>query len=85
MGKIGDQFVDDMIDRGRREAGAFFFQDSNIAQATYPLRGGYWFAKEAQSPGVEKHESTLDDRLQQVGVSRDDRGRDERDRGMELE
>jgi hypothetical protein len=83
MAKIGERFVDDMIDRGRRELGGFFFPDSNIAQPTYPLRGGYEVSKEAESPGLEEHGSTLADRLKQAEINRDDPGRD--DRGMDRE
>jgi hypothetical protein len=83
MAKIGERFVDDMIDRGHREIGGFFFHDSNIAQPMYPNRGGYEVSKEAASPGLEEHGSTLDDRLQQAGIGREDKGRD--DRGMDRE
>jgi hypothetical protein len=76
MGKIGDRFVDDMIDRGHREIGGFFFPHSNIAQPMYPLRGGYEVSKEDDSPGLEEHGSTLGDRLKQAEVGRDDHGRD---------
>jgi len=83
MAKIGDRFVDDMIERGPREIGGFFFPDSNIAQPTYPRRGGYEVSKETESPGLEEHGSTLGDRLKQAEINRDDPGRD--DRGMERE
>ncbi len=83
MAKIGDRFVDDMIDRGFREIGGFFFHDSNIAQPMYPRRGGYEVSKQTDSPGLEEYGSTLGDRLKQAEISRDDPGRD--DRGMERE
>jgi hypothetical protein len=79
--KIGEEFVRDMIDRGRRELGGVLFPDSNITQPMYPLRGGYGVSKETDSPSLEEHESTLDDRLKQVEVSRDNHEHDDRDRG----
>jgi hypothetical protein len=83
MAKIGERFVDDMIDRGRREIGGLFYSDSNIAAPMYPLHGGYEVSKETESPGLEEHGSTLGDRLKQAEINRDDPGRD--DRGMERE
>jgi hypothetical protein len=74
VAKIGEQFVEDMIDRGPREIGGFFFPDSNIAQPMFPRRGGYEVSKE--SPGLEEHEMTLAERLKEPGVNRDDHGRD---------
>jgi hypothetical protein len=82
--KIGEDFVNDMIDRGRREWGALLYNDSNIAQPMYPLRGHYGMSKEAEPPGREEVETDFD-RLHPVGISHDDHERDERDRGMERE
>jgi hypothetical protein len=82
MAKVGDRFVDEMIDRGRREIGGLFYHDSNIAQPMYPLRGGYEVSKETAQRGSQDHGVSLQDRLKQAEVGRDDR---ERDRGMELE
>jgi len=83
MAKIGERFVDDMIDRGRRELGAVMYSDSNVAQPMYPLRGGYAVAQEARD--TEKEVSSLADRLQEPAVEPGEPDRDERDRGMELE
>ena len=83
MAKIGDRFVADMIDRGHREIGGFFYPDSNIAQPMYPLRGGYEVTKEANSRGVDEHETSLSDRLKQSGIGADDPGRDEPDQGID--
>jgi hypothetical protein len=83
MAKIGERFVDDMIDRGRREIGGLFYSDSNIAQPMYPLRGGYEVSKETESPASEEPGSIVNDRLKQAEINRHDPGRD--DRGMERE
>jgi hypothetical protein len=86
MAKFGDRFVDDMIDRGRRELGGFFFPDSNIAQPSYPLRGGYSIGKEVGAPKADEREaSTLGEHLERANQSRDDPGRDEPDRGIDRE
>jgi hypothetical protein len=77
-GKIGEEFVRDMIDRGRRELGGVLFHDSNVAQQMYPLRG-HGISKEVDSPGLEEHGSIMGDR-QEAEVNRDDP-----DRGMERE
>ena len=59
-GKIGEEYARDMFDRGRRELGAIFYNDSNIAQPMYPLRGQYGVSKEAEPPGRDGHESEFD-------------------------
>ena len=80
MGKFGDRFVEDMVDRGRREVGAVFYTDSTIAQPLYPLRGGGELAKQMGSSETEN--PTLADRLQEPAV--DDPGPDrDRDEGIE--
>lgn len=72
-GKIGEEFVKDMIGRGFRELGGTLYPDSNIAQPMYPLRGGY--AKQPEAPTVEaREESVLDEHLVAAG-----RGTDPRD------
>ena len=83
-GKIGEEYFRDMVDRGRRELGGLLYSDSNIAQPMYPLRGQYGLAKEADSPRPEKDDPSFDG-LHPIGASRDDRERDDRDRGMDRE
>jgi hypothetical protein len=83
MAKIGEQFVDDMIDRGRREIGGFFFPESNIAQQMYPLRGGFHYHKDGL--GHSRHGPSLAERLQEAEVGREDLGHDEPDVGIDRE
>jgi hypothetical protein len=78
MAKIGERFVEEMIDRGRREAASVLFTDSNIAQPLYPLRGGYEVSKEPAPP-------SLGDRLKQIEIGREDYERDDRDQGIDRE
>jgi hypothetical protein len=82
--KIGEEYFRDMVDRGRREIGGFFFQDSNIAQTMYPLRGNYGTWKEADSIGLDKPEPSFEE-LHPVGPDGDDHRRDDRNKGMERE
>jgi hypothetical protein len=82
--KFGDAFVNDMVDRGRRELGGVMYPDSNIAQPMYPLRGNYGLTKEADSRGLEERESSFDG-LHPTETARDDHGRDDQDHGMERE
>jgi hypothetical protein len=83
-GKIGDNFVTDMIDRGRREVASFFYPDSNIAQPMYPFRGSTFISKEVESPGIEdQSNSVLEERLARGGPDRDDPGRDDPDMDRE--
>jgi hypothetical protein len=82
-GKIGEDFFRDMVDRGRRELGGVLYQDSNIAQPMYPLRGNYGSPKEPPSIGVGKSELTFEE-LHPVGPGRDD-GPDDPNRGIERE
>jgi len=83
-GKIGDEYVRDMLDRGRRELGGALFTESNVAQPMYPLRGGYEPPKEAEgnTPEAQNWErdggSILQDRLKQAEESRGDPGRDDK-------
>ena len=77
--KIGEGWLREMGDRGWRELGGVFYEDSNIAQPMYPQRGGY-VAPEQSEPSKD---SVLDERLKQAEASRDDPGRD--DRGMDRE
>ena len=81
--KIGTDFVNDMIDRGRRELGGVLYGDSNVAQPMYPLRGSYEASKDAGAHGLEEHGSIVGDRLKQIENGRDDHGRD--DRGIDRE
>jgi hypothetical protein len=82
MAKLGEQFVEHMIDLGPREVGGFFYPDSNIAQPTYPRRP----IKEIAAPGADEREkSILDEHLERISQSRDDPGRDDRDQGIERE
>jgi hypothetical protein len=83
MAKIGEQFVQDMVDRGRRELGGVLFQDSNVAQPMYPLRGGYEVSKENEHTDIEEG-SILADRLKQADMSRDDQ-RDDRNHDRDRE
>jgi hypothetical protein len=84
--KIGSEIARDFFDRGRRELGGFFFPDSNIAQPTYPSRGGFNVGKKIEAPTVgEREESVLDEHLEHTGQSRDDHGRDEPDHEMDRE
>lgn len=85
MAKFGDRFVEDLIDRGRRELGAVFYHDSNVAQPMYPLRGGYEVPKDAG--GINDPGRSLAERLEQPAAARDgpDREDPERDRGIERE
>jgi hypothetical protein len=82
-GKIGEEFFRDMVDRGRHEWGSVFYQDSNIAQPMYPLRGNYGPPKEAPSIGLEKPELSFEE-LHPVGPGRDD-GPDDPNREIERE
>jgi hypothetical protein len=68
-GKIGEDFVKDMIDRGRRELGGVLYHDSNVAQPMYPLHGRYRAPKEIDSQEIGERES---DELQPVIDDRDD-------------
>jgi hypothetical protein len=79
--KIGTDFVNDMVDRGRRELSGVLYGDSNIAQPMYPLRGSYEASKEVG--GLEDHGSIVGDRLKQIESGRGDQGRD--DRGIDRE
>jgi hypothetical protein len=84
--KLGSRFVEEMIGRGQREIGGFLFPESNIAQPTYPLRGGYAMPKEVESPTLEEQSgSVLDKHLERIALERDngDRGKD--DRGIDRE
>jgi hypothetical protein len=83
-GKLGEGRLERQIDLGFREAGGFFYHDSNIAQPMYPLRGNYAPPKEIDSIGPDKPEPSFEE-LHPVGPGLDDRGRADRDRGMELE
>jgi len=82
--KIGEEFFRDMVDRGRRELGGLLFNDSNVAQPMYPLRGQYGVSKEVESPSLEERESTFE-QLHPTAISHDDHGRDDRDKGLERE
>ena len=65
-GKHGERFVDEMIDRGRRELGGVLFPESNIAQPMYPLHGRAM--KEPEVPTVEaREESVLDEHIVEAG------------------
>jgi len=81
MAKLGERFVDDMIDRGRRELGGAMFSDSPIAQPMYPLRGGY----EVSKGGMDKTEPTLAERLEEAQPAIGGPEQDDRDRGFERE
>jgi hypothetical protein len=82
-GKIGEEFFRNSVDLGRRELGGFLFQESNIAQTMYPLRGNYGSPKEPPSIGVEKPELSFEE-LHPVGPGRDD-GPDDPNREIERE
>ncbi len=84
MAKIGEGHLGKMFDLGGREIGGLFYHDSNIAQPSYPRRGGYEVSKETESPTIEEG-SILDDRLKQVEMSRDDDGRDDRSQDLDRE
>ncbi|HEX4054717.1 MAG TPA: hypothetical protein VHX86_10670 [Tepidisphaeraceae bacterium] len=73
--KIGEEFVKEMLDRGRRELGGVLYHDSNVAQPMYPLRGGYEVSKEAESPEVK--DRSLEDGRQPSSIGRDEPGRDD--------
>jgi hypothetical protein len=76
--KFGTDFVNDMIDRGRRELGGVMYPDSNIAQPMYPLRGSIGISKEAES------KETFED-LHPVDIGPPEPNKDDRDRGMDRE
>jgi hypothetical protein len=78
--KIGEDLVNDMLDRGRREIGGLW-PESNIAQPMYPLRGSYGLWKESEA-GKEKQEKTFEE-LHPAGP--EEPGRDDPDRGIERE
>jgi hypothetical protein len=82
--KFGSEFARDMLDRGRRELGGAFYNDSNVAQPMYPLRGGYEPPKEAAAIENDRG-SILGERLQLAEASRDDHGRDDKDKGLDKE
>jgi hypothetical protein len=71
--KFGSSFAREMLDRGRRELGGFFYEGSPIAQPMYPSRSGP--VREPSEPGKDK--SMLQERLDQIG--RDGPGPDGRD------
>jgi hypothetical protein len=75
--KIGSEFAREKVGRGFRELGGVLYPDSNIAQPTYPIRGPI-IGKEIEKPviGLDEHQHLADQ-------SRDDKGRDERDDGMD--
>ena len=77
-GKIGSEFVKDMVDRGRRELGGVLYGDSTVAQPMYPLRGGY-------EPSKDAHGSIVGDRLKEAEAGRDDPGRDDPEKGIDRE
>jgi hypothetical protein len=81
MPKFGERFVEDMIDRGRREAGSVMFADSNIAQPMYPLRSGY----EASTPSADQQGPTLAERLEANAPDFNGPDVNDRDRGIEQE
>jgi hypothetical protein len=80
--KFGDAYVNDMVDRGRRELGGVMYPDSNIAQPMYPLRGTYGPPKQLDGPESTDKEASLDN-IHPTEISRDDLGKDDRDPGME--
>ena len=82
--KIGESFFHEKIDRGWRELGGLFYEGSNIAQPMYPLRGTYGPPKDIESPDLNAKEASYED-LHPVEVSRDDTGREDRDRGLDRE
>jgi hypothetical protein len=79
--KLGEDYFNDMIDRGRREVGGFFYPESNVAQPMYPLRGTSGISKEAACE-AEAPKPTFEE-LYPTGPGRDDPGRD--DRGIDRE
>lgn len=83
MPKFGEDFFNDMVDRGRRELGGLLYPDSNIAQPMYPLRGNYGLLKQSDR-AVETEKTDYED-LHPTGSGRDDSERDDRDRGIERE
>lgn len=82
MAKFGEQFFSEMVDRGRRELGGVLFNDSNVAQPMYPLRGGYAVTRETGAVGESP---TLAERLQEPAVEQIEPDRDERDRELDRE
>ena len=78
--KFGEEFVHDMIDRGRRELGGLW-PESNIGQPMYPLRGSYGIWKESEA-SKETQEKTFEE-LHPAGP--DEPGRDDPDRGIDRE
>lgn len=82
--KFGEGYVNDMVDRGRRELGGLMFDGSNIAQPMYPLRGSYEPARQPDGPEPTADGPGLEEKYP-VEVSRDDPGRDDRDVGLERE
>jgi hypothetical protein len=77
--KLGEGRLPKQIELGWREVQSPFFTDSN-AQPAYPNRDAY------ETPTTDDREaSTLDKRLERVGQSRDDRDRDDRDKGIDRE
>jgi hypothetical protein len=83
-GKIGERFVEDMVDRGWRELGGILYEGSNIAQPMFPRRGEVGQVKEADAPELGENKPTFEE-LHPTDISRDDRGIDDRDRGIERE
>jgi hypothetical protein len=82
--KFGDGYVNDMIDRGRRELGGVMFEGSNIAQPMYPLRGSYEPVKQPDGPEPTADGPSLEEK-QPAEPSRDDPGREDRDVGLDRE
>ena len=73
--KFGEEFARNQLDLGRREIGGLWYDGSNIAQPSYPLRGHYGPTKEMESPGLSEPSPSYEE-LHPVGPSRDDLGRD---------
>jgi hypothetical protein len=80
-GKIGERFVSDMIDRGRRELGGVLYPDSNVAQPMYPIHSEP--ARDAPDLTADAGPS-LADRLQQEPPAQGPPAPDDRDRGIEM-
>lgn len=90
--KIGAGHLAGMARQGLRELRAALYPESNIAQppdlgiAGNATPGEIAESRQAETPSLEEERgSTLDDRLQKGKQSRDDRGKDDKDKGMDRE
>lgn len=84
MAKIGEGVAAAYGRQGLAELRGVFYPDSQVPQHTDYGMWGVATPGEAAAARQGK-DSTLEDRLKQAEASREDHGRDDRDKGMERE